>query len=403
MARKIALLVERDRDARHRKPGSARRVVVAAAAARRPSATSASSCRSRCSASIVTWPMRSRLWVLYAMTLAYAASVVMFYVFARYRYPLVPVADAVRGGRAWRRCRGAGSRLAPRSIAAQAGGHWTLAAVAVAAVFANWPMLSTDADAGRHRNQPRRRAAGAKAGSTKRPRITSARSRCARTTRRPTTTSATALRAQGPARRSGRDLRARLALQPDYPDAHYNLANALLDQGKAARRRSNISSVALRVDPRFGRRAQQPRHRARGEGKADEAMAEFRAALQPIRLRQGAPQPWRPAGRHRGAAPTRSIIFDAPPSSRPADAATHYDFGSVLLEAGRLDEAINEFRAALAIDAGIGRGPNNLGIALGSQGKLDEAIAEFQPALKLQPGFRRRAEEPGDGAEAEKR
>ena len=40
---------------------------------------------------IVTWPMRSQLYVLYGMTLAYAASVVVFYVFARYRYPLVPL------------------------------------------------------------------------------------------------------------------------------------------------------------------------------------------------------------------------------------------------------------------------------------------------------------------------
>ncbi len=39
---------------------------------------------------IVTWPDRRRLWILYAMALAYSASVVMFYVFARYRYPLVP-------------------------------------------------------------------------------------------------------------------------------------------------------------------------------------------------------------------------------------------------------------------------------------------------------------------------
>ncbi len=38
---------------------------------------------------VLTWPMRRRLWILYAMTLAYAASVVLFYVFARYRYPLV--------------------------------------------------------------------------------------------------------------------------------------------------------------------------------------------------------------------------------------------------------------------------------------------------------------------------
>ena len=39
---------------------------------------------------VLTWPMRSRLWVLYVMTVGYAASVVLFYVFARYRYPLAP-------------------------------------------------------------------------------------------------------------------------------------------------------------------------------------------------------------------------------------------------------------------------------------------------------------------------
>jgi hypothetical protein len=37
------------------------------------------------------WPERRRLWVIYAMTVMYAASVVMFYVFARYRFPLVPL------------------------------------------------------------------------------------------------------------------------------------------------------------------------------------------------------------------------------------------------------------------------------------------------------------------------
>ena len=39
---------------------------------------------------LVTWPWRDRLWVLYGIAMAYAASVVTFYVFARYRYPLVP-------------------------------------------------------------------------------------------------------------------------------------------------------------------------------------------------------------------------------------------------------------------------------------------------------------------------
>jgi tetratricopeptide (TPR) repeat protein len=37
-----------------------------------------------------TWRARRRLWVLYAMLAAYTASVALFYVFARYRLPLVP-------------------------------------------------------------------------------------------------------------------------------------------------------------------------------------------------------------------------------------------------------------------------------------------------------------------------
>jgi tetratricopeptide (TPR) repeat protein len=39
----------------------------------------------------LTWNQRQRLWVLYAMVLGYAASVALFYVFSRYRFPLVPM------------------------------------------------------------------------------------------------------------------------------------------------------------------------------------------------------------------------------------------------------------------------------------------------------------------------
>jgi hypothetical protein len=38
-----------------------------------------------------TWADRRRLAIFYALTIAYAASVVLFYVFARYRFPLVPM------------------------------------------------------------------------------------------------------------------------------------------------------------------------------------------------------------------------------------------------------------------------------------------------------------------------
>src|SRR2546422_9387611 len=84
-----------------------------------------------------TWPQRARLWVLYGLTIAYAGSVVIFYVFARYRYPLVPflVLFAAAGLTAMRRFFHAN----PRLLAIGA-----VTSVAVMALFVNWPLLSSE-------------------------------------------------------------------------------------------------------------------------------------------------------------------------------------------------------------------------------------------------------------------
>jgi tetratricopeptide (TPR) repeat protein len=54
----------------------------------------------------VTWPRRRQLWWLHAAVAVYAASVLLFYVVARYRYPLVPflavfAGAGIAGARAW--------------------------------------------------------------------------------------------------------------------------------------------------------------------------------------------------------------------------------------------------------------------------------------------------------------
>jgi tetratricopeptide (TPR) repeat protein len=54
----------------------------------------------------VCWPRRRTLWWLYLSVAAYAASVLLFYVFARYRYPIVPflallAGAGLVGARAW--------------------------------------------------------------------------------------------------------------------------------------------------------------------------------------------------------------------------------------------------------------------------------------------------------------
>jgi tetratricopeptide (TPR) repeat protein len=85
---------------------------------------------------IVVWPRRSQLWILYALLAAYALSVILFFVMARYRHPLLPLlvlfaAAGVDGARRlW--------RTEPRAHIAA-----TLAVVIVAAIVTNRPMLSS--------------------------------------------------------------------------------------------------------------------------------------------------------------------------------------------------------------------------------------------------------------------
>jgi tetratricopeptide (TPR) repeat protein len=85
----------------------------------------------------------------------------------------------------------------------------------------------------------------------------------------------------------------------------------------------------------------------RQEGKIEEAIAEFRAALQ----------------------------LD------PKNVAAHAGLGSALDDQHKYDEAIAEFRAALQLDPKNADSHAGLSTVLGDQHKYDEAIAEFRAGL----------------------
>ena len=325
---------------------------------------------------IVTWPMRSRLWILYAMTLAYAASVVLFYVFARYRYPLVPLLMLFAA---------AGLVELPAVIRSKhlAGGAWTLAAVTAAIVFCNWPLLSTslmravtetnlgsafEADGRLDEAIDHYRRAIAFA-----PEFPPAYNNLA-----------TTQRAKGQITDAIATYHQALRLRPQYPEAEYNLANALMDAGKPAEAIEHFQ-IALRTIP-----ASVDVHNNLGialmdQGKRDEAIAEFRAALE---IDPSSAQSHLNLANALGSAHQYDEAiehFHRASQLNPADASSHYDLGSLFLEIDRLDDAIAEFREALKIDPKSARTLNNLGIALGSQGRMDEAIDLFRRAVELQP------------------
>ncbi|MHC4157872.1 MAG: tetratricopeptide repeat protein [Planctomycetota bacterium] len=72
-------------------------------------------------------------------------------------------------------------------------------------------------------------------------------------------------------------------------------------------------------------------------------------------------------------------------SKSPNKARAYNGLGLALLSEGKVDEAVAEFRKALAIKGDYFKAHNNLGLALSEAGKTDEAIASFNEALKFKP------------------
>jgi tetratricopeptide (TPR) repeat protein len=68
-------------------------------------------------------------------------------------------------------------------------------------------------------------------------------------------------------------------------------------------------------------------------------------------------------------------------------AATHSDLGVLLFQTERLDEAAEQFSAALAIDPNLAPAVSNLGSVRNKQGKVEESMTLFRRAIDLDPGY----------------
>ena len=337
---------------------------------------------------LATWSGRSRLRVLYALLIVYALSVMFFFVFARYRYPLVPmlILFAAAGGlaaiaeiRSFQRAGFSLLRPASRKLILQA------TAVATVAVFVNWPMGSASA---------MRAVTAMNAGTALQSehRIDEAIAYYRRAiATQPDYAPAynnlgTALREQKRIDEAVASYQQALELQPEFATAHFNLANVLIEQGNPGAAIDHFER-ALRMEPPSADVHSNLGIALASTGRVDEALHEFRQAID---LDSGSAKAYRNLGNTLAsedhwaealAALRRAVELD------PNDAAVRYDLASALLESGNPKEAITEFRTTLRLSPTMVEAHNNLGIALGSQGNLDEAIDEFRRALAIQPGF----------------
>ena len=65
----------------------------------------------------------------------------------------------------------------------------------------------------------------------------------------------------------------------------------------------------------------------------------------------------------------------------------HYSLGIALLNKGKKEQAVAQFRKALEIKPDFVMARSNLGLALDQKGEVDEAIASYRQAMKINPRY----------------
>jgi tetratricopeptide (TPR) repeat protein len=321
---------------------------------------------------IVTWPDRQRLWILHALTITYALSVVMFYVFARYRYPLVPLLLLFAAAGLWH--------------VRQALHNWKIVgAVLVIAIVANVSLLSpvlmqaiteNNLATALHEQQRYDEAiAHHQRAIALAPDYAPAYNNLG-----------AALRAAGRVDEAVVQYRQALALKPDFPSASYNLANALLAQGQAGASAEQFQKT-LAISPASVEAQNNLGIALASQGRLAAALTHFERAVQ---LHDRSVQAHRNLGNmliDAGARAEGMAHLERAIALAPNEPDAIYDIGTVLLEDQNFAAAAARFEAALTIKPDWPEAHNNLGIALASQGRLAAALTHFERAVQLRPDF----------------
>ena len=72
----------------------------------------------------------------------------------------------------------------------------------------------------------------------------------------------------------------------------------------------------------------------------------------------------------------------------PGDAQARLNYGTMLAQSGRVDEGIDQLREAVRLAPGrLPPAHANLGMLYLSRGQNDQALAEFRLALAIDPNF----------------
>ena len=194
----------------------------------------------------------------------------------------------------------------------------------------------------------------------------------------------TALRAAGRIEDAIEAYRQAVVAEPDFAEARGRLGYTLLKHGKDSDEAIRVFREALRLNPELDWVHQCLGVALRNEGRVDEALEEQREAVRlnprSAMAHQSVGDCLRMLGRDREALVAFRTAAEV--KSHPVH---HYDVGTCLARLDELEEAEAELRRAFELDPSFEEAQAALRFVLVRAGRGDEALALFRAAIEAEP------------------
>jgi tetratricopeptide (TPR) repeat protein len=290
------------------------------------------------------------LWLLHSIVVSLALSVTAFYVFGRYRYPLVPLLVLF-----------AGAAIA-KLIECYKMENWRALLIAagilvVTSVIVNWPIYGIRGPwPGGYNNL------------------------------------SNAYYKQGKVKEATENALKAVQLQPDFGVAHFNLGNLYAYQRKHELSRHHFEQ-AIRIFPNYAEARSNLGQLLAEQGDLKGGIEHFRKAIElnpsVSRSHLNLGVALAKLGQLEEAIQSLQQTIQLVPNHAPA----HYYLGSVYAALGQYDQATLAFRTALQIQGNSAATHHSLARVLSLQGKKEEAVAHYREAVRLDRAAVRKGEQ----------